>query len=229
MELLPLVVVLAWASGVNAPASLVLLGLLGRFAAVDPVPEGFQRTEVLIILAVLAAVELVIDKFTPWDSVWDLVNTIGRPAAGGFIGALLGAIHGVGPAVGLAVVGVLVALITHAVKVGFRLAVTRPSRPGTTIAISVSEDVAALLAVTAAFLTPGPALISVAVVVLVGAATIFVLRKRIRDSLQRFHKLGSRIGELQPDKKPPLADRLRSKAVQAAAKASRTADRFRRD
>ncbi len=227
MELLPLVVVLAWASGVNAPASLVILGLLGRFAAVDPVPAGFQRTDVLIIVAIAAAVELVIDKFTPWDSVWDVVNTIGRPVAGGFVGALLGAAHGVGPAVGLAALGVVVSLLTHAVKVSLRLALTRPSRPGRTIVLSVAEDVAALVAVSAAFLVPIPALITVVVLVLVGAAAALLLRQQIRGSLQRFHKLGARIGELQPDKKPPLADRLRTKAVRAAAKASQTANRFR--
>ena len=61
-ELLPLVFTSGWASGVNAYATVLVLGLLGRFAGVDQVPAGLERTDVLVAAAVLYALEFVTDK-----------------------------------------------------------------------------------------------------------------------------------------------------------------------
>ena len=47
-ELLPLVFTSGWASGVNSYATVLLLGLLGRFAGMDAVPAGLERTDVLV-------------------------------------------------------------------------------------------------------------------------------------------------------------------------------------
>lgn len=209
MELLPLVFATGWASGVNASVTVVVLGLLGRFAEVDPVPAAFQRTDVLIVMAVLAAIELVVDKFCPWDSLLDVVGTLARPVAGGFIGALIGSSYGTGSAIGMGVVGVVAALLTHLVKMAFRLATTRPSQPAGTIALSVAEDVAVVVAVTCAFLVPGVTAVVAAALVVLGAATSFVLRGRIKDSLQRLRHLARRTQQLRPPKKPPLVERIR--------------------
>ena len=40
MEALPLAFTTGWASGINAYACVLILGLLGRFADVDERPEG---------------------------------------------------------------------------------------------------------------------------------------------------------------------------------------------
>jgi threonine/homoserine/homoserine lactone efflux protein len=49
-----------WASGINAYAVVVLLGVLGRFADVDAVPAALQRTDILTVAGVLFVVELVV-------------------------------------------------------------------------------------------------------------------------------------------------------------------------
>lgn len=57
MEALPLAVTTGWASGVNAYACVLILGLLGRFAGADDVPHSLTTTPVLIIAGALFAVE----------------------------------------------------------------------------------------------------------------------------------------------------------------------------
>lgn len=95
MELLPLTFASGWASGINAYATVFVLGLLGRFLNTGGVPEGFQRTDVLIIMGVLALVEIVADKVPVVDSVWDVPSTVIRPIAGAVIGALIAGAQGI--------------------------------------------------------------------------------------------------------------------------------------
>ena len=79
MELLPLAFTSGWTSGINAYATVLFLGLLGRFAGVEGIPVGLQRTDVLIVAGVLTVVEFVADKIPYVDSIWDGVSTIVRP------------------------------------------------------------------------------------------------------------------------------------------------------
>ena len=57
MELLPLTFASGWACGLNAYATVLVLGLLGRFAHLAQVPDGLQRTDVLLAAGVLAVLE----------------------------------------------------------------------------------------------------------------------------------------------------------------------------
>ena len=87
MEMLPAAFASGWASGINAWGTVLVLGVLGRFAGIEGIPAGFQRTDVLIIVAVLCAIELVVDKIPYIDSAWDTISTVIRPIAGAAIGA----------------------------------------------------------------------------------------------------------------------------------------------
>ena len=78
MEALPLAFTTGWASGINAYACVLILGLLGRFADVDSVPKGLTGNGVLIAAAALFAFEFVADKIPYVDSAWDAIST---PAA----------------------------------------------------------------------------------------------------------------------------------------------------
>ena len=61
IETLPPVLSGGWAAGVNAYATVLLLGLFGRLGVGD-VPDGLERPEVMIAAAVLYAIEFVTDK-----------------------------------------------------------------------------------------------------------------------------------------------------------------------
>lgn len=130
-----------WASGINAYATVLVLGLMGRFAHEPSVPAGFQRTDVLIVMAVLAVLELVADKIPYLDSVWDTISTFIRPVAGAVIGALIAGESGSLLTITLAAVGGVSALLSHVTKSGLRLAINTSPEPVTNIAASTAGDV----------------------------------------------------------------------------------------
>lgn len=129
MEALPLAFTTGWASGINAYACVLILGLLGRFAGADDVPEALTSNAVLIAAGVLFAFEFVADKIPYVDSAWDAISTVIRPTIGAILAALLaGEATTLHQAV-IATTGGLVALLSHSVKSSLRLAInTSPSR-----------------------------------------------------------------------------------------------------
>jgi hypothetical protein len=78
MEALPLVISGGWAAGVNAYATVLLLGIFGRLG-LGEVPDGLERPEVMIAAGTLYAVEFVTDKIPYVDHVWDSIHTAIRP------------------------------------------------------------------------------------------------------------------------------------------------------
>lgn len=77
---------LASAAGLNAYIPLLAIGLLDRYTSLITLPSGWNWLSngwVLLILAVLLAVELVADKVPVLDSANDVVQTVVRPTAGG--------------------------------------------------------------------------------------------------------------------------------------------------
>lgn len=180
MELLPLTFASGWASGINAYATVLLLGLLGRFAHTGGIPEGFQRTDVLIVMAVLTLIEFVADKIPYVDSVWDTVSTVVRPVAGALIGALVGGAHGDLATITLAAVGGVTALLSHVTKAGLRLAINTSPEPVTNIGMSLGENVAVTGVVALAAAYPVPAAIIAGVVLVLGLVTLWFALSRIR-------------------------------------------------
>jgi hypothetical protein len=172
MDLVALTFASGWASGINAYATVLVLGLLGRFAGIADVPDGLQRTDVLIAVGILAALEFFADKIPYLDSIWDGVSTFIRPVAGAVIGALIAGASGDLPTLALASVGGVTALVSHLVKSGLRLAVNTSPEPVSNVGVSLTGDVAVVTVTTLAVLYPIPTAI-IAGVLLV--ATIIVL------------------------------------------------------
>ncbi|MGK5440995.1 DUF4126 domain-containing protein [Micromonospora sp. URMC 105] len=77
---------LAASAGLNAYIPLITMGLLARYTDLIELPSGWQwlgNGWVVLILAVLLAVEVVADKVPVVDHVNDVVQTVVRPTAGG--------------------------------------------------------------------------------------------------------------------------------------------------
>ncbi|MEU8183843.1 DUF4126 domain-containing protein [Micromonospora sp. NPDC049047] len=77
---------LAASAGLNAYIPLLVLGLLGRYTDLIDLPSGWTwlgNGWVIVILAVLLAVETVADKVPVVDHINDVVQTVVRPTAGG--------------------------------------------------------------------------------------------------------------------------------------------------
>jgi hypothetical protein len=139
VEALPLVLSGGWAAGVNAYATVLLLGILGRLG-LGEVPDGLERTDVMVAAAVLYAIEFVTDKIPYVDHVWDVVHTAIRPTIAAVIGVLLND-QADGLSDALAAVGSsTTALLSHGVKAGLRMAVNVSPDPVTTATASLTED-----------------------------------------------------------------------------------------
>lgn len=186
MEMLPLAFTTGWASGINAYATVLVLGLLGRFAGFTDVPVALQRTDVLIVMAVLAAVEIVADKIPYLDSTWDAISTVIRPIIGTVVGALLGGAQGDLWTISLAAVGGVTALLSHLVKAGIRLAINTSPEPASNIAASVTGDVAVTGITVTAVLFPVVAAVIAGLLLVAGAIIVWLAFGRIRKGWRRF-------------------------------------------
>ena len=174
MESLAYVLTSGWASGINVYATLFVTGLIGRFGDVEWVPDVLERTDVLLLTAVLSALEFVADKIPYVDSAWDAVHTVIRPAVGAILGALLaGEADDLGEAAG-AVLGGTTALASHAAKASLRLAVNASPEPVSNIVLSLSENAAVVGVLLLAIDHPWVA-VAIAGALLVAAGTLAVV------------------------------------------------------
>jgi len=183
--LLPLVFTSGWASGINAYATVLLLGLLGRFGGVDAVPVGLERTDVLVAAAILYALEFVADKIPYVDSTWDAVHTIIRPTVGTVIGLLAGGDATSLDQAVLAATGGVTALASHLVKSGLRLAVNTSPEPASNIGVSLLEDFSVAGIISLAVAAPWVAATIAAVLLAIGITLVVLLASRIRRAWHR--------------------------------------------
>ncbi|MFF7180606.1 DUF4126 family protein [Streptomyces sp. NPDC008121] len=185
MSVLPLVFTSGWASGINAYAVVLLLGLFGATGLTDEVPASLQRTDVLIAAGVLFLCEAVADKIPYVDSVWDSIHTVVRPVAGAVVGALLAGQSGSLPELAAGAVGGSTALLSHVVKAGTRMAINTSPEPFSNIAASVAEDLGVAGIITFAIFNPQAAAIIAAVLLVLGLVILGFLAHRIRRFLRR--------------------------------------------
>lgn len=174
---IPLAFTASWAAGINPYLLVLLLGIAGRLTDWD-IPVGFERTDVLVVFAVLAVVDTIADKVMWLDSGWDAVNTVIRPIAGAVVAALIASPYVDIPTVAIAAAGGTVALITHLAKATTRLAVNTSPEPASNVAVSVAEDVAVAGTVAIAVVNPWLAA-GIALVLLVSASVLAVALVRV--------------------------------------------------
>jgi hypothetical protein len=188
---MPLVLTSGWASGVNAYAVIVVMGLLGRYAGLDTVPTAVQRTDVLLLAGGMFLVEFVTDKIPYVDSMWDSVSTLIRPTIGATVGYLLaGDAESVNAAL-YAVAGGGSALASHVVKAGNRLAINASPEPVTNVTVSLGEDVTVAGVVALALYHPWVALGIASALFLIGSILVVVLFRFVIRGWQRWKARGA--------------------------------------
>ncbi|MEV3930733.1 DUF4126 domain-containing protein [Streptomyces sp. NPDC049944] len=185
MSVLPLVFTSGWASGINAYAVVLLLGLFGATGLTDEVPESLQRTDVLVAAGVLFLLEAVADKIPYVDSAWDSVHTVIRPVAGAVVAALLAGGSGSLPELAAGAVGGSTALLSHLVKAGTRMAVNTSPEPFSNIGVSVAEDLGVAGIITLAVFHPVASAVVAGVLLLLGLVLLVFMASRIRRFLRR--------------------------------------------
>lgn len=185
VSVLPLVFTSGWASGINAYAVVLLLGVFGATGLTDEVPASLQRTDVLVVAGVLFLCEAVADKIPYVDSAWDTVHTVIRPVAGAVVAALLAGESGSLPELAAGAVGGSTALMSHLVKAGTRMAVNTSPEPFSNIGVSLAEDLGVAGIITFAVFNPVAAAVIAAVLLLLGLVILLFLASRIRRFLRR--------------------------------------------
>ncbi|CAM5527888.1 hypothetical protein SALBM311S_02238 [Streptomyces alboniger] len=178
VSVLPLVFTSGWASGVNAYAVVVLLGVFGATGLSDDVPGTLQRPEVLVVAGLLFLCEAVADKIPYVDSAWDAAHTVIRPVAGAWVGALLAGQSGSLSDVAAGLIGGSTALASHTVKAGTRMAVNASPEPFSNIVVSLAEDLGVGALVTFAMFHPEAAAVIAGVVLLAGLVVLCFLVSR---------------------------------------------------
>lgn len=186
MDVVALTFASGWASGLNAYATVFLLGMIGRFGEVAGIPEGFQRIDVLVVMGVLALAEFFADKIPYLDTAWDAVSTFIRPVAGALIGALLAGASGDLLPMTMGALGGVTALVSHAAKSGVRLAVNTSPEPLSNVGASLAGDAALVTVVSLAVAHPVPAAVLAAVLLVGTLALAVLLLAQIRKGFQAF-------------------------------------------
>jgi len=192
---------LAASAGLNAYIPLLVMGLLARFSDLIDLPAGWSWLSngwVLVILAVLLAVEVVADKVPVVDHFNDVVQTVVRPTAGGLAfgagsasqtvtvsdpGSFFGSHQWVPVAA-----GVLIALCVHGVKAAARPVVNVSTAGFGAPVASTIEDIGSVLMSVLAILMPVLVLVGLA---LLAWGTVLVVRRRRRRRAERAAMAGS--------------------------------------
>ncbi|MEV7481282.1 DUF4126 domain-containing protein [Streptomyces halstedii] len=185
MSVLPLVFTSGWASGINAYAVVLLLGLFGATGFADDVPDALQRPDVLVVAGVLFLCEVAADKIPYVDSAWDAAHTVVRPVAGAVVAALLAGESGSLPELAAGALGGTTALISHLVKAGTRMAVNTSPEPFSNIGVSIVEDLGVAGVITFAAFHPVAAAVVAGTLLVLGVVLVLFLASRIRRFLRR--------------------------------------------
>ena len=196
MDLAAHVVSAGWASGVNAYLTVAMLSLLGRSGAVE-VPDELTSDPILIGALAMFAIEFVADKVPYVDNMWDVVQTLIRPAIGSWLGfefADAAAVGGTDEMLS-GTTGGVTALASHVVKAGLRLGINTSPEPVSNVIASLTED--GLVAAIVAFSIEQPELAAVIALILLaaGIALVVLIWARIRRTLKRLMQ--------RPSARPP--------------------------
>ncbi len=187
---------LAWASGIRLYATILIVGLLGRYGYLDlPAPLlVLQHDWVLAAAAVMALGEFLADKVPGFDSLWDAFHTFIRIPAGAFLA--WGAMGDATPAAqtAAALLGGLITSGTHLAKSSGRAAINVSPEPFTNWTASAGEDGLVLAGLFLAIQHPLVFLIALALFL---ALVAWVLPKLLRWVTRIVRKLRSG-GEAPP-------------------------------
>lgn len=146
IELIALGTGVAWASGLNLYAVLLVLGLGGSTGYIS-LPDQLAVLEnpaVIAAAGLMYLVEFTADKTPGVDTVWDGIHSFIRIPAGALLAA--GMMGEVEPALALAaaIVGGGISATSHTVKAGSRVLINTSPEPFSNWGASIGEDIVAI-------------------------------------------------------------------------------------
>lgn len=172
---------LSASAGLNAYLPLLVVALTAKYTNLLTLNEPWNIMTswwVIGVLAVLLVIEMTVDKIPAVDTVNDIIQTAGRPVAGAVLFAsssgVVGDLH---PVIAF-VAGLFLAGGVHTVKSAARPVVTATTAGTGNWAVSIFEDVLALIGAVLAILLP------ILVVLVIGFALLMFVWWRNRRRLK---------------------------------------------
>jgi len=201
----------AWASGINLYAAILMLGVMGSTGNLALPPELQILTDPMVIAAagVMYFIEFFTDKVPGVDTGWDTLSTFIRIPAGAILAAA--AIGDVGPAAQLAagIAGGTLTAGTHATKAGTRVLINTSPEPVSNWFASLGEDVAVIAGLWTALYHP---LVFIVLLVLFILFMIWALPRLWRAIRTLFGFIGRKLGNsTSADKTQPPVSRPESR------------------
>jgi len=191
----------AWASGINLYATLLVLGFMAHTGYIQLPPELQVVADPLVMAAagLMYFIEFFADKTPGIDTGWDTIHTFIRIPAGALLAA--GAVGEVGPAAQLAaaIAGGGLAAATHATKAGSRVIINTSPEPVTNWTASFAEDIAVVAGLWTALNHPW---VFLALLVLFIGLLIWLLPKLWRGIKALFRRIQRWLGN---EPAPPTA------------------------
>jgi hypothetical protein len=170
----------AYAAGINLPATVAVLGIADRAGWIDPLPGALSAVGsiwVIALASVLYLMEFTVTLIPGVASVWETVQSIVRPPAAALL-AVATTYH-LSPTVMVAagLIGGGLALTTHGTKLGLRYAVDTSPEPVTNSLANMAEF--ATITSIALFIWNHP-FITLSIAILVLILLSLVVRRVIR-------------------------------------------------
>ncbi|MDO8500495.1 MAG: DUF4126 domain-containing protein [Gemmatimonadaceae bacterium] len=167
----------AFAAGINLPATVAVLGIADRAGWIDPLPGALHAVSsvwVIGIASVLYMMEFVVTLVPGVTSIWETVQSLIRPPAAALLA--VATTYNLSPplVVAAGLLGGGLALTTHGTKLGLRYAVDTSPEPVTNGLANVAE--LATISSIALFVWSHP-FVTLSVAILVLILLILVVRR----------------------------------------------------
>ncbi|HUH36997.1 MAG TPA: DUF4126 family protein [Spongiibacteraceae bacterium] len=187
----------AWASGINLYAAVLVLGIGGATGNIA-LPESLQVVQDPMVIAaagIMYAVQFFADKTPGVDTGWDSIHTFIRIPAGAMLAAA--SVGDVTPAlqVTAGLLGGTLSAATHATKAGTRVLINTSPEPFSNWAASISEDIAVLGGLWIALNYP---LVFIGLLAIFVLLMIWLLPRLWRAIRTVLHKIGQWLGISRP-------------------------------
>jgi hypothetical protein len=210
----------AWASGINLYAAMLMLGYMGASGNIELPPDLQVLSDPLVMVAAGAmyGIEFFADKVPGVDTGWDALSTFIRIPAGAILAAGAVGDVGAGAQLAAAIAGGTLATDSHITKTGTRVLINTSPEPVTNWFASVGEDVAVIAGLWTALYHPA---LFILLLVLFILLSIWLLPKIWRGIKSVFSFLGRLSGNSKADNSktadPPVttitADPVNAKSI----------------
>jgi hypothetical protein len=170
----------AFAAGINLPATVAVLGVADRAGWIDPLPGALSSVGsiwVIALASVIYAMEFVVTLVPGVASVWETVQSVVRPPAAALLA--VATTYDLSPPVVVAagLIGGGLALTTHGTKLGLRYAVDTSPEPVTNGLANMAEF--ATITSIAIFVWSHP-FVTLSIAILVLILLILVVRRIVK-------------------------------------------------